>query len=69
MREFIAEAERFASCPLGPALAVMASDGGVCEPNEWDYHDLRLTIRDPDEAGGVAGNLSLTVPGRPSREC
>jgi hypothetical protein len=48
LREFIAEAERFANCPLAPTLAVMESDSMAREADAWDYHDLRLTMRDPD---------------------
>jgi hypothetical protein len=48
LRGFIAQAERFANSPLAPTLAV----GSVCEADAWDYHDLRLTMRDRDGRNG-----------------
>ncbi len=52
LREFIAEAERFARCPLEPTLVVMENDGTVRKADVWDYHDLRLTVRDPEHDNG-----------------
>ena len=49
LREFIAEAERFAAHPLTPTLAVRKTHGSVRKADVWDYHDLRLTVRDPGD--------------------
>jgi hypothetical protein len=49
LREFIAEAESFAAHPLTPILAVVENGGEMSKADAWDYHDLRLTVRDPEE--------------------
>jgi hypothetical protein len=52
LRGFIAQVERFARTPLDPVLAVIPSNGSVRAVNEWDCHDLRLTMRDPKRQDG-----------------
>jgi hypothetical protein len=36
---------------LALAVMVIKSDGNVREADVWAYHDLRLTMRDPDARG------------------
>lgn len=51
--QLIAEADRFASCPINPnGLTVLEADGTNRMADMWDLHELRQGLQKEEERRG-----------------